>query len=424
MKNLSQLKQLPLARLGVVAASSLGLVVAVILIRQGLDPRLRASANAVDTLITLNPAQPRVGEQFTAEIWVSNTHNKSVSAAELQINFPTSITRAVSFSPGTALTQVIRPASINSSPATLTVGSSCTAASCPTVSTATNIGRLTLLATSAGTGTISVGSNTKIAVTQDQSTTNWLGDQGSVTVSITQPSPTPLPLSSPTPSPVSTTSPSNLPKTKFLRFDGINDFLSRSNPAALNIGTKDFTLEAWFRTADPSNQTILVKGATSNTIPGYWLWYNQSERRLRLSISDGASRINARSNSNLNITNNTWHHVAVSVNRDGNATFYLNGNTVGTQSVSSLNGKSLSGSSAFQISHSNTQYSFSGDIDEVRVWDDIRSQSEIRNNKDRTVSGSSSNLIGYWRFDDSSGTSANDETANNNDLNISGAVWR
>jgi hypothetical protein len=69
-----------------------------------------------------------------------------------------------------------------------------------------------------------------------------------------------------------------------------------------------------------------------------------------------------------------------------------------------------------------------GMIDEVRIWNVTRSQTQIQNSMNRTIPGSTAGLVGYWRFDETSGTNANDQTSNNNDGTLTNmstpAAWQ
>ena len=58
---------------------------------------------------------------------------------------------------------------------------------------------------------------------------------------------------------------------------------------------------------------------------------------------------------------------------------------------------------------------FQGSIDEVRLWNVARSDADIKANMTKKLIGNESGLVGYWRFDETSGTLMNDETSNNND---------
>ena len=66
---------------------------------------------------------------------------------------------------------------------------------------------------------------------------------------------------------------------------------------------------------------------------------------------------------------------------------------------------------------------WSGEIDELRIWDDIRNAGEIADNFQSEVSASSANLVGYWKMDGPTGgsvTTVQDESTNNNDLTDTG----
>ncbi len=85
-----------------------------------------------------------------------------------------------------------------------------------------------------------------------------------------------------------------------------------------------------------------------------------------------------------------------------------------------------SGESLFIGRHSaaSGQY-FAGTIRDVRLWDDVRSQPEISDNKTLTLTpASEANLVGYWRLNDASGTTAADGTASANDGTLQGSpAW-
>lgn len=67
---------------------------------------------------------------------------------------------------------------------------------------------------------------------------------------------------------------------------------------------------------------------------------------------------------------------------------------------------------------------FNGFIRDVRIWNVARTQAQIDANKYATLVGNESGLVGYWRFDEQTGATVNDITANNNDGTLTGrAVW-
>ena len=64
-----------------------------------------------------------------------------------------------------------------------------------------------------------------------------------------------------------------------------------------------------------------------------------------------------------------------------------------------------------------------GNLDELRIWSDIRTQSEIQSYMTKSLNGSENNLLGYWNFNEGSGSTLTDQTSNDNDGTINGATW-
>ena len=64
-----------------------------------------------------------------------------------------------------------------------------------------------------------------------------------------------------------------------------------------------------------------------------------------------------------------------------------------------------------------------GNLDELRIWSDIRTQSEIQSYMTKSLTGSENNLLGYWNFNEGSGSTLTDQTSNDNDGTINGATW-
>jgi len=71
----------------------------------------------------------------------------------------------------------------------------------------------------------------------------------------------------------------------------------------------------------------------------------------------------------------------------------------------------------------NTDYYFSGQIDEVRLWNIVRTGPQIKGNKSINLEGNESGLVSYWKADESSGTTLNDETSNQIDGTLNGATF-
>ena len=57
---------------------------------------------------------------------------------------------------------------------------------------------------------------------------------------------------------------------------------------------------------------------------------------------------------------------------------------------------------------------FNGQIDEFRIWNVACSASEIAGTMSHTLVGNEAGLTGYWKFDETSGTSAADSVTSTN----------
>jgi hypothetical protein len=70
---------------------------------------------------------------------------------------------------------------------------------------------------------------------------------------------------------------------------------------------------------------------------------------------------------------------------------------------------SLTASASLQIGgNPNDKRYYHGMIDEVRVWNVVRTAAEIADNKGHSLAGNEAGLVGYWRFDEGGGVLASD----------------
>ncbi|HAP34743.1 MAG TPA: hypothetical protein DCQ28_01930, partial [Bacteroidetes bacterium] len=170
-----------------------------------------------------------------------------------------------------------------------------------------------------------------------------------------------------------------------LTLDGFGDFANVLNPK-LPQGNTPRTIEAWFRTTSTANQVIAT-----------WGNLNVNERAC-LMIDNGLPKYVGESNDLLGtiaVNDGLWHHVAATF--DGtNLTIFVDGkfdvsapmtfNTIGT---------------ILKIGDGFNEY-FDGQIDEIKIWDAARTQTEIQYSKDKTAAGDENGLVSYYRFDESS----------------------
>jgi hypothetical protein len=200
-------------------------------------------------------------------------------------------------------------------------------------------------------------------------------------------------------------------------------YIADGSQTGLDI-TGDLSVEAWINLESlpsGSNHVIASKWDDNGNDERSWIFYvSEAAGTYYISFYNSSTGGGGGDIANVYVTwtpsTATWYHLAMAYDASaGTVDFYVNGSLQGTQQSGSKT--SLYNSAApFQIGARNdprTEY-FDGLIDEVRVWDDIRTSGELLANYNTHLVGNEANLKGYWRFNNS----ALDETSNNNDLTL------
>ena len=185
---------------------------------------------------------------------------------------------------------------------------------------------------------------------------------------------------------------------KGIELDGINDWINIPN-----LSLNDFTIEGWF-----------------NLAPGIDFkdpLFGQEGSGPDIHFTAGRVRLYAygvRVTANTALTADTWGHIAIT--RSGSdITVYVNG-------VKDATGRWNGAFSIKAIGRGNRGF-VKGKMDEIRIWDIARTETEISNSYDATVDPSSAGLIGYWGFNEADQiiTDAS-SSANHGSLGVSTAI--
>ncbi len=208
-------------------------------------------------------------------------------------------------------------------------------------------------------------------------------------------------------------------------------------PTNLNV-MRSFTFEAWFKLArlPLADERFMIFNKTDDDS-------GENSYQLELMNQGGIYRIVARAEGTILGSGSrqtagwnwgapdtsTWHHIAVSYDLDispklDRFLFHLDGalvtpnvelGSVGDditairQTASPLTvGAWVSGGTAYRL--------FDGELDEIRIWNRVRSAPEIASNYMIELRGDEPDLLGYWQFDNSLA----DATSNGNTLTIVG----
>lgn len=198
------------------------------------------------------------------------------------------------------------------------------------------------------------------------------------------------------PSPSETQSPAPSPTPNFaLSFDGVDDFavVDGSGGEYDTFGSA-ITIEAWVN-LDPSATSSAVLIGQGDEPPGFGGGYF-----LLAAAQIVISTPSTDNSGTVAVTPGQWHHIAGSY--DGTTMrAYIDGVEVISNDHPSP-GPIPSGVNYLSFGTFSTGR-FTGLIDEVRLWNVVRTDTQILQNYDQPVSGSSPGLVGYWNFNSGTG---------------------
>tara|TARA_R110000823_G_scaffold22143_2_gene66389 strand:- start:18779 stop:20803 length:2025 start_codon:yes stop_codon:yes gene_type:complete len=200
-----------------------------------------------------------------------------------------------------------------------------------------------------------------------------------------------------------------------LKFDGMNDFLIAKNLALNEIKSGDFTFEAWvngeeaLQSAHPtifSNRTSITRGTVFffHSRWGGSLW-----KMLTVQLHGVNYYVFNNGTLNGSMLDGSCHHVAIT--RSGSLlTFYFDGVAIGIRNITNGN-PSVASLSPFYIGQDKiTLNAFEGNLSQIRIWNHARTQSQILNDKNISLTPPLSGLLGYWEMNDGTGQVVIDKT--------------
>ncbi len=180
-----------------------------------------------------------------------------------------------------------------------------------------------------------------------------------------------------------------------LSFDGIDDKVDLGNPANLQLLGTSLTIEAWiYPTSWRTNVwegDIVVKEQNNH---GGYMFRAGDNGKLNFAFGNGTTWNELTTTSGA-LSLNTWQHVAATY--DGvKVRLYKNGVRIDSINYSS----NLVGNANSCVigGWSTTGRNFPGKIDEVRIWDVVRSQAQIAASMNGEFCGGTTGLQAYYKF--------------------------
>ncbi|HEY3062619.1 MAG TPA: DUF4082 domain-containing protein, partial [Chloroflexota bacterium] len=215
-----------------------------------------------------------------------------------------------------------------------------------------------------------------------------------------------------------------------LVLNGTSAYAEAPNAAEVNV-TNDWTIETWFKDESPNGyyhypQTIIAKGDTAQN----------TEVPFNIGITFNALYLAEKSGNQLaymyydlaahRVSANSWHHVAVTMKGSTRqATIYLDSILVMQGTLSRVSTVGNSAPVSIGRNGAPTSQAFwRGKLDDVRIWNTVRTGAQISANYRSQLNGAQTGLVANWKFDEGSGTFAIDSTTTpQNAVMNGGATW-
>ena len=211
--------------------------------------------------------------------------------------------------------------------------------------------------------------------------------------------------------------------TGALNFDGVDDVAKVTDTAAIGAIKDNFTLSFWaYPQASHEFDVEASSGATGVSGQRYaWgpRWYSQESGNAGAGVSVGTNGVSVYEHAGYympaTLVHQTpvsgWTHITV-VYENKQPRLYVNGRLARVGLVSRKNSVYVMPSDIGGMPYGQ----FSGQLDDVRVYDTVLSESQVA-----ALAQAPGKLVAHWKFDEAGGVSASDATGNGSDGTIQGA---
>ena len=213
------------------------------------------------------------------------------------------------------------------------------------------------------------------------------------------------------------------PSTQCADFESSSSqYASKSSPSGISF-TTTFSAEAWVKLESYSGATNGIVARRNADTAGWSFDINSAGRVTLTGLRIASNNKLIRAYQSLPL--NKWVHVAATMDMSAGDTsaqkIWIDGVEVPREySLTGTASALVQGTVDLTVgaSKSDGSLNMDGEISDVRVWSDNRTDTEIKDNMYQALVGNETNLVGYWKLDGD----FTDETSNSNDLTASGGV--
>jgi hypothetical protein len=181
-------------------------------------------------------------------------------------------------------------------------------------------------------------------------------------------------------------------KRRGLMMDGVGDSVDLASTADLGLKGSSFTIEVWirgneFKAGDYRTDQAILGNNSLATNNGLHLVVRDRRAYMGFSNNDtSATTI---------LKDNTWYHLAFRYNKETQEqAIFVNGK-LDTKAEGHL---PFNGDGIVQIGRRLDGQNFNGTIADLRIWNSVRSETEIANTMYLQLLGRETNLMGSWRL--------------------------
>ena len=207
-------------------------------------------------------------------------------------------------------------------------------------------------------------------------------------------------------------------------FDGANDEVSIAGNSAYQV-TTSLTVEAWVKPLSaPSDYDGFLSYSmdAGGTQAGFGFSFYLTGWKFFLKTTTNQINYGAMAGAQLPV--GQWTHIAATYN-GSQVKLYRNGSLVNQNDA--MGDVEWAGAPAEMVlgnfPKDGSGHFFDGNLDEIRIWDIVRTENEIKASKEISLAGDEDGLVGYWKLDEGSGITSEDLSSTGNDATLNGASW-
>ncbi|MCM4152729.1 DUF4983 domain-containing protein [Arenibacter sp. N53] len=204
-----------------------------------------------------------------------------------------------------------------------------------------------------------------------------------------------------------------------------NGSISIPDNVAYSFGaTQDFSIECRIRSKVPSDVGVIAKKDwDSGILPGYVFSFKPGTKNFKVNVGDGTNRVDVEAGQ---ITDNEWHTVSATFDRDGLLKVFVDGILKNSADMSSIG--NIDNTFPFTIgADGNDAYKYNGYISEVRVFNGLLETETIDAWKCKILDDTHpmvTGLKGHWKLTEGSGALITDASSTAANGTLVGGEWK